>query len=88
MRWLDAADRDIKKVLNGRNWRRWAESRDGWRWWIEEAKGQSWALVPQKKKKNIRIGLVMFKNKCLLKLYVNKKYNCDICARLKTCRHI
>jgi hypothetical protein len=33
-------DRDGKRVLKGRNWRRWAEDRDDWRWRIEEAKAQ------------------------------------------------
>jgi len=39
-RWLDAVDRDGKRVLKGRNWRRWAEDWDDWRWRIEEAKIQ------------------------------------------------
>jgi hypothetical protein len=39
-RWIDAVDRDGKRVLKGRNWRRWAEDRDGWRWRIEETKIQ------------------------------------------------
>jgi len=33
-------DRDGRRVLKGRNWRRWVEDRDGWRWRIEEAKAQ------------------------------------------------
>jgi hypothetical protein len=33
-------DRDGKRVLKGRNWRRCAEDRHGWRWRIEEAKAQ------------------------------------------------
>jgi hypothetical protein len=39
-RWLDAADRDGKRMLNGGNLRKWTEGRDGWRWWIEEAKAK------------------------------------------------
>jgi hypothetical protein len=30
----------LKRVLKVRNWKRWAEDRDGWRCRIEEAKAQ------------------------------------------------
>jgi len=39
-RWYDAADRDAKKMLKYRNWRKSAEDRDAWRQRIEEAKAQ------------------------------------------------
>jgi hypothetical protein len=39
-RWLDAADRDGKRVLKCRNGRQSAEDRDAWRWRIEQAKAQ------------------------------------------------
>jgi hypothetical protein len=31
MKWLDAVDRDGKRVLEGRNWRRQADDKDAWR---------------------------------------------------------
>ena len=39
-RWLDAVDRDAKRMLKCRNWRRSAEDRDAWRRRIEEAKAR------------------------------------------------
>ena len=39
-RWLDAVDRDAKRMLKCKDWRRLAEDIDAWRWRIEEAKAQ------------------------------------------------
>jgi hypothetical protein len=33
-------DRDAKRMLKFRNWRRMAEDRHNWRWGIEDAKTQ------------------------------------------------
>ena len=39
-RWLDAVDRDAKRMLKWRNWRRLADDRDAWRQWNKETKDQ------------------------------------------------
>ena len=39
-RWLDTVDRDGKRMLKWRKWRRLAEDRDAWRKRSEEAKAQ------------------------------------------------
>jgi len=39
-RWLDAVDRDAKRMLKWRNWRRLADDRGDWRWRNKEAKAQ------------------------------------------------
>jgi hypothetical protein len=36
--WLDAVDRDAKRMLKSRNWRRSTEDRDAWRWTVEGTK--------------------------------------------------
>ena len=41
-KWLDDVDRDAKRMLECRNWRKSAEDRDAWRQRIEEAKDQVW----------------------------------------------
>jgi hypothetical protein len=37
-RWLDTVDRDAKRMLKCKNWRRLAKDRYTWRWGIEDAK--------------------------------------------------
>jgi len=39
-KWLDAVDRDAKRMLKCKDWRRYAEDKDAWRWGNEEAKAQ------------------------------------------------
>ena len=39
-RWLDAVDRDAKRMLKWRNWRRLADDRDAWRQRNKEARAQ------------------------------------------------
>jgi hypothetical protein len=39
-RWLDAVDRDAKRMLKWRSWRRLADDRDTWRQQNKEAKAQ------------------------------------------------
>ena len=41
-KWLDDMDRDAKRMLECRNWRKSAEDRDAWRQRIEGAKDQVW----------------------------------------------
>ena len=39
-RWLDAVDRDTKRMLKWRNWKRLTDDRDAWRQWNKEAMAQ------------------------------------------------
>jgi hypothetical protein len=39
-RWLDAVDKDAKRMLKWRNWRRLADDGDAWRQQNKEAKAQ------------------------------------------------
>jgi hypothetical protein len=41
-KWLDDVDRDAKRMLECRNWRKSAEDRDASRQRIEKAKDQVW----------------------------------------------
>jgi len=38
--WLDAVDRDAKRMLKWRNWKRMADDKDAWRQWNKEANAQ------------------------------------------------
>jgi hypothetical protein len=39
-RWIDEVDKDAKRMLKCKNWRRSVENMDAWRRRIEEAKAQ------------------------------------------------
>jgi len=56
-----AADKDAKRMLKYRNWRRLAEDRDAWRRRIEEAKAQVGLQNKHKKKKRRRLQTIINK---------------------------